>query len=210
VPQLKVSLNLGGFMNRKKFFKCACGLGVGSFAGFGMLTNDKLLASVMQNSQSDKKTPLVPVDSRQIRNVLCYIDSSMDESVKKSIFERLGAEHLTHPDFINWINDNKKNIKGYFDRINSNNDTYWEKIEYDPEASTIKITGKTFDRCACSYAQCENPPLSLCNYCCIGFQKIMFEMLLEKPVIKVQLDESFLLGGNRCSSTVFIDGKLQL
>lgn len=35
-------------------------------------------------------------------------------------------------------------------------------------------------------------------------------MLLEKPVMKVQIDESFLLGGKRCNSTVFIDGKLDL
>ena len=195
-------------MDRKKFLRCACGMGVGSFAGIGILTNNKLFAA--DDSESEKKTPLVPVDARQIRNVLCYIDSSMDESVKKRIFERLGAEHLTHPGFINYINETKKDLKGYFDRINASNDTYWEKIEYHPETSTIKITGKPFDRCACSYAQCENPPLSLCNYCCIGFQKIMFEMLLDKPVIKVRQDESYLLGGKRCSVTIFVDGKLNL
>lgn len=196
-------------MDRKNFLKCACGLGISSYAGLSMLTNDKLLAAVIQNSQSDKKTPLVPVDTRQIQNVLSYIDSSMNESVKKSIFEKLGAEHITHEGFKNWIIDNKKNLKGFFDRINSNKDTYWEKIEYDPEVSTIKIIGKPVDRCACPYAQSENPPLSLCNHCCVGFQKAMFEMLLEKPVIKVQVGESYLLGGNRCSSTVFVDGKLQ-
>ena len=195
-------------MDRKNFLKCACGLGIGSYTCFGMLTNDKLLAADI-NSQSDKKTPLVPADTRQIQNVLSYIDSSMDESVKKSIFEKLGAEHITHEGFKNWIIDNKKNLKGFFDRINSNKDTYWEKIEYDPEASAIRIIGKPVDRCACPYAQSENPPLSLCNHCCVGFQKAMFEMLLEKPVIKVQVDESYLLGGNRCSSTVFVDGELQ-
>jgi hypothetical protein len=197
-------------MDRKDFLKNACGIGICSCAGLSLLTNDKLLASVIQTSQSDKKTPLVPVDVRQIKNVLCYIDSSMDESVKKSVFEKLGAEHLTHEGFINFINNTKNNLKGYFDGINSNKDTYWEKIEYDPETSTIKITGKPVDRCACSYAQTESTPISLCKYCCVGFQKTMFEMLLGKPVIKVQLDESYMLGGKRCSSTVFIEGKLKL
>ena len=195
-------------MDRKKFLKCMCGLGIGSCASFNMLTNKKLFADDTQNSEPEKKTPLVPTDTRQIQNVLSFIESSMDEPVKKGIFERLGEEHLTHPGFVNWINENKNNIKGYFDRINSGKDTYWEKIEYDPETSAIKITGKLVDRCACPYAQSENPPLSLCNYCCIGFQKRMFEMLLDKPVVKVQVDESYLLGGNRCSATVFIDGKL--
>ena len=197
-------------MNRKDFLKSTCGLSICSCAGLSLLTSGKLSAAVMQSDETDKTTPLVPVDSRQIKNVLCYIDSSMDESVKKSIFERLGAEHLTHPDFINWINENKKDLKGYFDRVNSNKDTYWEKIEYNPDDSTIKITGKPADRCACSYAQCEKPPLSLCNYCCIGFQKTFFEMLLEKPATKVRLDESYLMGGTRCSATIFIDGKLEI
>jgi len=197
-------------MDRKDFLKSACGLGVCSCMGVSLLANDKLSASVIQNIQTDKKTPLVPVDTRQIQNVLSYIDSSVDESVKKSIFEKLGAEHLSDEGFTNWINNNKKNLKGFFDRINSNKDTYWEKIEYDPEASAIKITGKPVDRCACPYAQAENPPLSLCNHCCVGFQKAIFEMLLEKPVIKVQIDDSYLFGGNRCSSTMFIDGKLTL
>ena len=195
-------------MDRKDFLKSACGIGICSCAGFNLLTNSKLLASVIQPSQSDKKTPLVPVDTRQIKNVLSYIDSSMDEPVKKNIFEKLGIEHLTDEGFKNFINNTKNNLKGYFDGINSNKDTYWEKIEYNPGTSTIKITGKPADRCACSYAQVENPPISLCNYCCVGFQKCMFEMLLERPVTKVRIDESYLLGGKRCSSTVFIDGTL--
>ena len=32
----------------------------------------------------------------------------------------------------------------------------------------------------------------------------MFEMLLDKPVKKVDLDESYLAGGNKCSSTIRI------
>ncbi|MBN2029641.1 hypothetical protein JW824_05295 [bacterium] len=197
-------------MDRKKFLKCACGFGISTCAGFGMFTNNILLADVTQNTQADEETPLVPVDTRQIQNVLSYIDSSMDESVKKNIFEKLGAEHITHEGFKNWIIESRKDLKGYFDRINSNKDTYWEKIEYDSDTSAIIITGKPVNRCACPYAQSENPPLALCHYCCVGFQKAMFEMLLEKPIIKVRIDESYLLGGSRCSSTMYIDGTLQI
>ena len=197
-------------MDRKDFLKCSCGLGIGSCFGMSIFMNDKIFASGNPKLESLENTPLVPVDSRQIQNLLSYIESSMDESSVKNIFERLGTEHLTHPGFVNFINETKKNIKGYFDKINSKGDTYWEKIEYNPDESTIKITGKPADRCACAYAQSENPPLSLCNHCCIGFQKRMFEMLLEMPVTKVVLDESYLLGGKRCSSTLHIDGKIKL
>jgi len=34
-------------------------------------------------------------------------------------------------------------------------------------------------------------------------------MLLEKPV-EVRIDDAFLLGGKRCSTTIFVDGKLPL
>jgi hypothetical protein len=35
-------------------------------------------------------------------------------------------------------------------------------------------------------------------------------MLLDKPVTKVVIDESYLLGGKRCSSTMYIKGRLKL
>jgi hypothetical protein len=195
-------------MDRKDFFKSACGLGVCSGVGIGLLSNNSF-ASVKQDPIATKNTPVLPVEPRQIQNVLYHIDSTMDESIKKNIFEQLGYEHTTNDGFKNWINGYKSNLKGFFDKVNSNNDTYWEKIEYNPETSEIKITGKPVDRCACPYAQAANPPKSLCNYCCINFQKSMFEMLLGKSV-KIQLDEAFLLGGKRCSTTIFVDGKLPL
>lgn len=198
-------------MDRKDFFKSACGLGICSCVGAGLFSKDNLFPGVKQEVDVTHITPLVPVDTRQIQNVLSYIDTSMDESIKKNIFEKLGYEHTTKNSFINWINGYKSNLKSFFDYINNhtNKNSDWEKIEYDPVLSTIKITGKPADRCACAYAQEKNPPKSLCNYCCKSFQKHMFEMLVDKPV-KVQLDESFLLGGKRCNVTIFVDGKLPL
>lgn len=196
-------------MERKNFLKCACTIGAASCLGLGGLTDKNLFAAVIQDDKSGKKTPVVPVEPRQVQNVLFYVESTMDEPTKKKIFDKLGNEHTTDIGFINWINGYKNNLKGFFDHYNSNKDTYWEKIEYDPDTSTIKITGKVVDRCACPYAQSDNRPVSLCNYCCISFQKSMFEMLLDKKVT-VKNDETFLLGGKRCSSTIYVDGKLPL
>jgi hypothetical protein len=196
-------------MNRMKFFKTACGAGIGSCAAFGLLSKDDLYAADKQDVPLTRSTPVVPVDARQVQNVLSYIDSSMDESVKERVFGRLGYEHTTKDGFKNWIAKNKSDVKTFFDMINSNKDNYWEKIEYNPETSAIKITGRIADKCACSYAQCENAPKSLCKYCCKNFQKQMFEMLLDRTV-KVQIDEAFLLGDKRCSTTIFVDGKLNI
>jgi|WetSurMetagenome_2_1015567.scaffolds.fasta_scaffold76526_2 hypothetical protein len=196
-------------MNRKNFCKTACGLGIGSCAGFGFISDGNFSAIGKQTQEAPKSTPVVSIDQRQIQNVLRFVDSSMDESVKKRIFDRLGFEHTTNDKFRGWINGYKKDIKSFFDMVNSNKDTYWEKLEYNPDLSAIKVIGRIVDKCACPFAQCEEPPKSLCNYCCKSFQEQMFGMLLDKKV-KVQIDDAFLLGGKRCSTTIFVDGKLPL
>jgi hypothetical protein len=195
-------------MDRKNFFKKACGIGLGSCVGFGLLSKGDLFAATQDNNITEG-TPIAPVDARQVQNVLYFIETSMEETVKESVFERLGYEHTTDVGFKNWILGYKNNIKSFFDKVNSNKDTYWEKMEYDPERSAIRIIGKPVDKCACPYAQCQNAPKSLCHFCCKNFQKSMFELLLERPV-KVQIDESFLLGCKRCSTTIFFEGKLTI
>jgi len=200
-------------MNRKEFFKKACGMGLCSCMGLSLFTKCKVTEPEKETESTtttDESADVVPADARQIQNLLIYVESSIDEPAKSDIFKQLGAEHLSHPQFVGFINESKKNIQGYFNYINSGQDTYWEKIEYDSESSTIKITGKPVDKCACAYAQFENPPLSLCHTCCRNFQKVMFEMLLDRTVTEVRTDEAYLLGGNRCSTTLFIDGKFVL
>jgi hypothetical protein len=196
-------------MDRKEFFKTTCGMSIGSCVGLCFLTNSNLYAASKQEFSDTKEIPDVPADARQIQNLLSYIDSSMDKSTRKKVFEKLGYEHTTKESFKNWINGYKNNIKDFFDMVNSDKDTYWESIEYDHEKSAIKITGRLVDKCACAYAQQPDAPKSLCTYCCKSFQKYMFEMLLEKPV-KVRIDDAFLLGGKRCSTTIFVNGKLPL
>lgn len=202
-------------MDRKDFFKKACGMGICSCMGLSLLSRCKITAlETDDKSTEEKKDPTettdVPADARQIQNLLIYVESSVDEPAKTNIFKQLGAEHLTIPEYAAYIKECQKNLKGYFDRVNSGNDKYWEKIEYNPESSTIKVTGKPVVKCVCAYAQHENPPLSLCKICCSNYQKIFFEMLLDKPVTKVQIDEAYLLGGKRCSTTIYIDGTLKI
>jgi hypothetical protein len=196
-------------MDRNKFCKTTCGLGISSCIGFGSFLNSSLFTDEKQIQDVTKSTPVVPADPRQISNVLRYVDSSVDESVKKQIFDRLGFEHTTSVKYVSFINKYKNDIKSFFEMVNSNKDTYWEKIEYDPDSSAIKVTGRIVDKCACPYAQCENPAKSLCYYCCKNYQTQMFELLLGKKV-NVQIDEAFLLGDKRCSTTIFVDGKLPL
>ncbi len=109
------------------------------------MTTEELSAAVIKVLSMIKKLRRAGRCQTNTKYVELY-RYSMDESVRKSVFEKLGAEHLTHPGFKKFIHDAKKNLQGYFDNINSNKDTYWEKIEYLPATSTIKITGKPGNR----------------------------------------------------------------
>lgn len=206
-------------MNRKTFLmKCATGLGSCAAAGViaPLLTasasgaeNAKAAEPQAPDGKGDSTLiPLVPVSARQIANTLSFIDSALDESAKQQTFERLGYEHTTDPKFAGWIATSSKDLKGFFDRVNSQQDTYWEKIECIRVPASIRVTGKVVTRCACSYAQCDRPAKALCNYCCRSFQQHMFEMLLQRPV-RVRIDEAYLLGGKRCSTTIFFEGGLE-
>ncbi len=196
-------------MDRKKFCKTTCSLGLASCAGFGLISGGVASASEGLSEVPIQENPLVAVDLRQIQNVLKYVDSLEDEQAKKAVFERLGYEHITNKAYHDYLVGFRTDLKSYFDNVNTGKDKYWEKMEWDPEKSEIMVKGKVVDRCACSYAQCENPPLSLCNYCCKNFQKAMFELMLDRKV-DVRIDEAFLLGDKRCSTTIFVEGGLQL
>ena len=156
-------------MDRKDFFKKAGSAGIGSCVCFSLLSRSEFLTAANSLEKVDE-TPIVNVDARQVQNVLSYVEASMDEPVKRLVFERLGYEHTTSEGFKNYINGYKNNVKSFFDKVNSNNDTYWEKMEYHEEKPAITIIGKPVDRCACPYAQNENPPKSLCHHCCRNFQ----------------------------------------
>jgi hypothetical protein len=76
--------------------------------------------------------------------------------------------------------------------VNRGESTYWENLEYDNEKSVITLVGRKFQSCNCEYGQFNEPPQSLCNYCCKRFQEELFGLLLNKKV-NVKIDESMIL-----------------
>ncbi len=83
--------------------------------------------------------------------------------------------------------------------------TFWdEKATADWEKGVIKVTGKKRSSCVCPFAKSPGIPEPLCDHCCIGFQKELFESLLQTKV-QVKVDESVLKGGNRCSHTIYFN-----
>jgi len=142
------------------------------------------------------------MNQEQVKNILKFIDASQDESVKESVFCQLGREcfYVRHLD--NWIGQYTGNVQAFLDRINVEKASkYWEKLEFTEDGMALILTGKKVEGCACAFADCADPPLSLCHYCCKSMQQEMFGMLLGQEV-EVEITEAYLLGDERCSTLI--------
>lgn len=186
-------------MKRKEFLN-RCGT-CGSLALIALFAPNK--AYTRENNIKDDDKDVEPMNKKQVRELLKFIDSSTNESDKKEIFNKLGAECLYTRNYDKWVIGFRENPDEFFNRVQRGESKYWEKLEYDKKKSVITLVGRKFQSCVCEYGQCEEPPKSLCNYCCKRFQEELFGLLLEKKV-NVRIDESIILGGERCSATIFV------
>ncbi len=153
-----------------------------------------------QEVKAQNNTSINKANSEQVAKFLKFVESEMDESTKQKIFGKFGYEcfHCTNAE--KWIKN--MDINNLIEFVNSGKSSRWERIEYSPEKSILKVTGRKVP-CDCAYSQVQQPPKSLCNYCSKSFMKELFGTLLKKKV-KVKIDESIILGGERCSSTITV------
>jgi hypothetical protein len=186
-------------MKRKDFINKGCTCGAMSI--IGLFNIDRIYAQ--ENSTKKDNTDGEPIYKNQVRQLLKFIDSSVKKSDKKRIFSELGIECFYNRSLDKWVVSFKDNQEEFFNRVNRGESKYWEKLEYDKEKSVITLVGRIVQSCACEFGQCDQPPKSLCNYCCKRFQEEIFCLLLEKKV-NVRIDESVILGGERCSTTIFV------
>lgn len=152
------------------------------------------------------KKPHVPLEMNQdqVRNILKFIDASQSETVQESIFSQLGHECFYAGKLDGWIAPYRGRVQAFLDWVNIEHASkYWERLEFTADGKTLILTGKIVQGCACAFADCSQPPLSLCHYCCKNFQQELFGMLLGQSV-EVTITESYLLGGERCSTTIHL------
>jgi hypothetical protein len=186
-------------MKRKEFLN-TCNT-CGALSLLGLFNID--MVNAQGNSIKKEDTDGEPMNKDQIRQLLKFIDSSINKSNRKKIFNTLGVDCLYTRNLDKWVVSFKNNQQEFFNRVQRGESKYWEKLEYDKEKSVITLVGRKFQSCACEYGQCNEPPKSLCNYCCKSFQEELFGILLGKNV-NVRIDESIILGGERCSTTIFV------
>lgn len=152
------------------------------------------------------KKPQIPQEMNQehATNILKFIDNTQSEPVKNGIFSQLGHECFFSGQLDGWIEQYRGNVQEFLDRANVDHASkYWERLEIDEDRTMLIVTGKKIQGCACAFANCSQPPLSLCHYCRKNFQQELFGMLLGQKV-EVKITESYLLGGERCNTTIHL------
>lgn len=146
----------------------------------------------------------IQMNQDQVLNLLKHIDAAQDEPVKRSVFTQLGHECFRCHHLDQWVAGFKGDVQAFLDQINvDHQSTYWESLVFSADKSQLILTGKEVEECACAFANCSDPPQSLCSYCCKSFQEDIFTSLLGKPV-EVRITEAFLRGGRRCSTVIEI------
>jgi predicted ArsR family transcriptional regulator len=151
---------------------------------------------------AEKEHTYLEMNPAQVRNILKHIDATQSEAVKDNIFSQLGHECFHAGAFAQWIEPYKENVQVLLDEINiEGKSPYWERLEFSEDRTMLILIGRKVQNCACSFADCPEPPKSLCHYCCKNFQQVLFADLLGRKV-EVDITEAYLLGGERCSTNI--------
>lgn len=141
----------------------------------------------------------------QINNVLKFIDASQNENVKKEVFGELGRQCFTCLTVKEWVEGFDGNVQAFLDRVNvEDKSPYWKNLVFNEDRSILYLTGKEVSKCACVYAECDDPPLSLCYHCCKTFQERIFSTLFGCEV-RVEITKSYLLGDKSCDTAIYIN-----
>jgi hypothetical protein len=152
----------------------------------------------------EKKHVPQEMSQEQVRNLLKFVDSSQSEEVKESVFGQLGYECFHARNLDKWIGQYEGDVQAFLDNINIHHKSrYWERLEFNVDRTALVLTGKKVLGCACAFADCVQPPRSLCDYCCKSFQEELFCMLLGREV-EVEITAAYLYGDDRCNTIVHI------
>lgn len=189
-------------MNRRRFLSqgCSCGLllAASSFA------EEKPSEALVRAA----KVPTVPMNPQQIAAVLSQVDRSGDEAVIGAVFDRWGVACFEQSKSLRERCERlRADFPGYVARINEGADRFWERLDYDETGGVLRVLGRKATLCPCAYSRSPNPPKALCTHCCRNFQQRLFEALTGRRA-EVEIDESVILGGERCSTTIRLHEKL--
>lgn len=189
-------------MNRKEFLKnCVCGVCTCALAG-------PLIASA---PAADAATAAKPVEDWRLHFVkqryarlLEILSRRMDGDTLNNTLLELGG-------YCSGLGDEtlakfRGNPDGYRQMVKQS--LSGDNITYDWEKGVITMSSEERTDCFCPLiSRLDHTPPVACN-CSLGWQKHTWETLLQRPVT-VELKESVLRGGKRCTFIIRIGAAAQ-
>jgi predicted ArsR family transcriptional regulator len=179
-------------MDRKEFLKtCAGGLCACTAACFAAPSE-----AVAAEAANDWRVPFVKERYAKLLNVL--LDKMGEEELTATLHEVGGYCASTFGDALKKY---RGDVKGFAEFIK--NDGSGDLPIYDRERNVIIATSRERTDCICPLIGiAAKTPTVVCN-CSIGWHQYAWQTLLQKKV-KVELKESVLRGGRRCTLEVRI------
>ena len=186
-------------MKRNDFFK-TCGAGI---CGCGVLG---LLAPLAARAAD---APAPPQDYEQLKQqlegarerfarLLAVLDEQLDEAARGRVLQGLGRQCAQ--DYGAFFAKYRGDLQGYLDKVK----TAWvERTEYDEKTGILRVIGKP-GPCGCPLVKAGRTPAGFCE-CSRGWNQAAFATVLGRPV-SVEIEESVLGGGSRCSFRVGVKG----
>ena len=190
-------------MKRNDFFKM-CGAGI---CGCGVLGLLSPLAARADDTAVTAVTP--PVDPELLKQqlegarerfakLLSIMGEQLDEATRNKLLQGLGRECAQ--DYGPFFSKYRGDLRGFLDKIK----TAWvERTEFDEKSGILRVIGKPAP-CACPLVKAGRTPAGFCD-CSRGWTQAAYSTVLGKPV-SVEIEESVLRGGTRCSFRIGIQG----
>lgn len=185
-------------MNRNEFLKsCICG--VCACATTGLVSQSTLPAAETAKTE-DWRLPFVKERYSKLMQIL---GDKVDEKTINEILRQLGRNCASGMPIINQY---KGNIEGFITAFKQKAN---EDITYDREKGIVTVVGPERDDCFCPLNGLRHKtPKIVCN-CSLGWQQYTYETILGKEV-RVELKESVLRGGKRCTFEIHIGNDLSM
>ena len=189
-------------MKRNEFIK-KCGAGI---CGCGLLG---LLAPLAAPADDTAAPAAVAVDPEQLKQqlegarerfarLLSVMGEQLDDAARGRILQGLGNQ--CSQDYGPFFNKYRGDLQGFLAKIK----TAWvERTEYDEKTGILRTIGKPAP-CACPLVKAGRTPVEFCE-CSRGWTQAAFSTVLGKPVT-VEIEESVLRGGTRCSFRIGTKG----
>ena len=171
-------------MDRKQFFKNACGFGICSCIGAGLFHAEDIHANEKDNN-TDWKDGFVKYRFAKLIGIL---DSTLDENTKNQIIENLGRECAKN----SFAGQFKNNVEGFFEEIHKR---WGENASYDKQKGLIRIETPERD-CVCPLIDSKSISKSICQ-CSVGWQTQTYTIIFGKEV-KAKCLESVVRGSKKC------------